>query len=435
MSMLDLAKVGLARLRFWERPDNRDDAEDRARAMLNGQIVPLPTVQTRWHQGDLEQAIIESGQGDMSRAAHLCNAMRRDGVLSGVLSTRTGGMVRLPRTLKGRDDVVAMLQGEENQSGLFEMVFPAAELALIAADGILLGVAVAELLPVQGAPFKVLRRLNPEWLQYRWYEDRWYYNSIAGPLPITPGDGRWVLHTPGGQSAPWTNGLWAACGRSWIAKEHAFNYRENFSGKLAHPARYARAPLGATPLQRRGMLRNLISWGINTVFELPVGWEVGLLESNGEGYEVFNQTVATCDNELIVAIAGQTVTTDGGKGFVNGDMFKSIRADLIEDTARSVEHTLNTQGIPIFINDMFGADALNENCTVHYDTTPPKDKKVEADAQRTAADAAKSWDEIARTRGKAIDLVMYAAAHGVPLRDATPAEGASPTTGQLPEVA
>lgn len=414
MNLLDALK---GRLSLRKPVEDRDEDADRVRGRWSGQIAPLPTTQTRWHMSDLERAIQEADVGDISRAAVLCRSMRRDGVLAGVLSTRAGGMVRLPRKFRGHPEIVAALQGTGGGTGLFDTVFPAAELRLLAEDGILLGIGVAELLPVEGAPFKVLKRLDPQWLRYRWDLDRWYYNSLAGPLPIEEGDGRWILHRPGGGTTPWAYGLWLACGRAWINKEHAMLMRSNYEGKLANPARFAKAPAGASEPQRKGFIKNLIAWGINTVFELPPGWEVGLLESNGRGYEVFSQTIATSDQENIVAIAGQTVTTDGGAGFVNGDLFKSIRADLIEDTAKGLEHTLNTQAIPVFANDMFGAAALDEPCTVHYDTTPPKDRKVQADAQRTAAEVAKSWNELLRPAGQEVDLEKFAIDHSVPVKD------------------
>jgi len=364
-----------------------DDASvEKARKQLGGQLAPLPITQTRWYLADLERAMHQADTGDLSLAARMCRALRRDGALAGLLSTSAGGLVRLPMRFRGREDMVRELEGRDGKRGVFDAMVPPGELEAFAGDIQLLNVAVAELVPVKDRPFPVFVRLDPEFLIYRWSENRWYYRAIEGLLPITPGDGRWVLHT-GGRVAPWQNGLWPACGRAWINKEHALLHRANWEAKLANPARVAVAPQGATEGQRLGFLSQIIAWGINSVFELPPGYDVRLLESNGRGYESFGETIEWAEREYMIAVAGQVVTVTGGTGFQNGDMYKSIRADLIKARADALAHTLNTQVVPAWAYDNFGEDSLDEAPELEWDTTPPRDLKVDADALASLGNA------------------------------------------------
>src|SRR5262245_61777376 len=144
--------------------------------------APLPVNVTRWYQRDVEVAQHMASQGDLMRAGQLYRALRRDGVAQGLLGTRTGGLVRLPKRFTGDPDAVAIFAGREGQPGIFNAVFPASELALLDADGVVLGVGVAEFVDVEASPYPVLCRLDPEYLRYQWWEDRWYYQALDGLL-------------------------------------------------------------------------------------------------------------------------------------------------------------------------------------------------------------------------------------------------------------
>ncbi len=389
---------------------------ERAREMNGGQLQPQPVTQTRWYLTDLESAERMADGGSIGTAARLMNSARKDGILAGVLSTRTGGLVRLPKRFRGDPDIIAALEiGHDETRSVFEEMFPATELALLAADGILCGVGVGELVTVEGRDYPVFVRLDPQFLEFRWSENRWYYRSVAGPIQITPGDGRWMLHTPGGRQAPWQNALWKCIGRAFIRKEHANLHKDNWEAKLANPARVAVSPAGAGEEQAQSWWRAVMAWGVNTVFGLRPGYDVKLIESNGRGFDSFVKTIADQNNEMIIAVAGQTVTTDGGAGFANADIHKSIRADLIKETADGLAYTLNTQGLPVFIATRFGPDALDVGCVMEWDVTPPKDRTSEAQALVSVAQAVTQLTDAFAAHGKKLDVDALAVRFGVPL--------------------
>jgi hypothetical protein len=364
-------------------------------AGLQRQSSPVSTSITRWQLSDLEGAISAADGGKLWLAGKLWQSIRRDGTVLGVLSTRTDGLVQLPLRFAGDTDVAAQLALD------FRSVFPSCELSLLSADGRGMGVGVAEFVKVEGS-LPVLKRLDPEFLEYRQSEDRWYYQTQMAMVPVNPGDGRWVLHVPGGAVHPWKNGLWPALGRAFIAKEHAYFYRENYSSKLANAARVARSPSGAAQLLRENFFAKIASWGVNTVFELPPGWDVTLLESNGRGYEVFQDTIKTCNEEMIIAIAGQLVTTDGGAGFSNAAVHSTIRTDLIQSDADALSATLNTQALPVWLNERFGSSDAAISCA--WDTTPPKDRTSEAAAIASIGTAITTVNNALHPYGQRLDV-------------------------------
>jgi hypothetical protein len=416
------ASAALLGISTYEKPGSEaigpsTEQVERIRRVLGGNLQPIPISRPRWYLADLETAVYLANQGDLSWAAELMSTARSDGVLSGVLSTRTGGLVRLPKRFRGDPEIIAALElGHDVARSVFDEMFPASELATFAADGLLLGVAIGELVPVVGRDYPVFCRLDPQFLMYRWNESRWYFRSNAGPLPITPGDGRWILHTPGGRTAPWQNALWRAVGRAYIRKDHASLYKDEWEAKLANPARVAYAPSGSVEAQKDTFFRQVMAWGVNTVFGLTPGYEIKLLESNGRGYDSFLKTIADQNAEMTICVAGQTVTTTGGAGFQNSDIHATIRSDLIQSTAGDLAHTLNTQGIPAFVESRYGADALDRAPVVEWDTTPPSDRNVEAQGIVTIAQGIDQLTTALAAHGRELDIDLLAQRFALPLR-------------------
>jgi hypothetical protein len=409
-------------------------AIEAARRAMGGSLASIPLTRTRWYMSELEAAEHMANQGDLSWAAQLMSAARKDGVVSGVLSTRTSGLVRLPKVFRGNASMVAALeQGHGQVRSEFDEMCPPTDLAVFAADGELIGAAIGELVPVQGRSFPVFVRHDPQFLRYRWNESRWYYLSVAGPIPITPGDGRWVLHTPGGRISPWQHGLWRAVGRAYIRKEYAATYKDSWEAKLAHPARVAYAPSGSVEAQKDTFFRQVMAWGMNTVFGLTPGYEIKLLESNGRGYDSFVKTIEAQNEEIKIAIAGQSVTVDGGAGFQNSDIHRAIRGDLIKATADALAYTINTQILPAWVVAQYGEEALDECPVMSWDVTPPKDREAGARALSTIAQAITQLDEALSKHGRRVDIEAIASQFGIPIKGDTNGDGVPDDQQTTPE--
>lgn len=388
---------------------------ERVRFALGGNLASQPTTRVRWYMADLESAQHAADSGDLSQAAQLWAAMRRDGQIRGLMGTLTSGVVRLPKKFYGKFGVED-LKARNGTRSVYDDMIPSSEAATFVADGVALGVSIGELVLVPGRDFPVFVRQEPEFLRYVWPENRWYFNSVAGRLPITPGDGKWVLHTPGGRIRPWMHGLWPSLGRSFINKEHAMFYRANYAAKLANAARIAKPPAGATEEQRQGFIAALMAWATNTVFELPPGWDAQLLESNGKGYEVFQAEIDTSDRESAIAITGNEVQVDGGSGFINKDLFDTIRNDILEEVAGGWGFTVNTQILPQLIVARYGIAALQQMAIVEYDAKKPKALQSEASAMQTAAITMKALREELAANGLKLDVSAFVTQFGIPIK-------------------
>jgi hypothetical protein len=385
---------------------------------LGGQLSPLPVTRLRWFLADLEAAQHAADCGDLSLAAQLVAAAMGDGFLRGVMAARAVGVSKLPKTFHGNAEQIAALTFRDGTRSVFDDMFPAAELAALGSDGLTLGVGVGQLVPVPGRSFPVLVRLEPEFLRFRWTENRWYYASTAGLLPITPGDGEWILHVEGGRVSPWRMGLWRAIGAAWIDKTHARLHEANWEAKLANPARVATAALGATENQRRGMLQRVIAWGINTVFELPPGWDVKILESNGNGHQSFEATIERANVDYMVSVLGQVGTTTSAGAFASSDVHETVRADLIGVSADALAHTINTQGIPPWVVSRWGVEGLADAAVFAFDKTSPKQLVARASGMTALGAALKAANEALAGEGKRIDAAAEYRRFGVAVVEA-----------------
>jgi hypothetical protein len=383
------------------------------RQMLGGNLQTLSTTRLEWFLEDVDIASQAADLGDLEMAAHLTRAMRRDPVISGLLATKSGGITRLPKMWFGSERVREELDRNESGQTVFDHFCPQTELRQMADDADFLKVSLAELVPVQGRRYPVLERKDPKDLFYLWPFGCWIFRSVSGIIPVTPGDGRWVLHLSGPRVTPWQYGNWHPAGRAWVRKDSNQALKDNWAFHLANAARVAVSPQGSTPAGRANWFQQIASWGINSVFHTLPGYDAKLLESNGIGWEGFDSTIKECNEAFMIQFAGQLVSVTGGTGFSSEDLYASVRYDLIEDTAVPLAHTISTQALPWFTAWTF-PEEIDDSPGYKYDVRRPTDLSAEASIYTALGAGIESLVRIAAVKRIGINVGELLQKFGVP---------------------
>jgi len=260
-----------------------------------------------------------------------------------------------------------------------------------------------------------LKIWHPRWLRYQWATDTWHLTTRDGEIELDLCSGRWILYMPYGSHRPWAYGAWRALALPWILKAFAVRDRARHSEVLGSAARVGIAPQGAEEKQRRKWLSEIIRMARDHAAVLPFGYDIKMVEANSTARgEIYSTQIEWADRAIAITLAGQFVTTEGTKGFSNGDIHDAIRLDLIRFTAESLSDCLYQGGLVHWANDNHGR---SDAPFVRWDTSPPEDKQALANAFTGLGNAIKSLDEALKPARKRCDAVAMCNKFGIPLVD------------------
>jgi len=410
-----------------------------------------------WELGDQDAAMREAEQGNFRHIAELYDGMRGDGLIRGLLALRAG-LPGLRPVIKGDPFVIDRLRGREAEydektgvqvqcriQGAMERVLPRAERTKIVACGIMAGAGIGYMDddPRSGG-WRRARALDLHFLSYVHNEDAFYYQDAKlGRLRVNEHDGRWLLYLPYGRHRPWAYGAWYPCSKPFITKYGAVIDRSRWSRFLADALRFIQMNEDASEQHLQDMVNFMrVGWQYTGGLVAPKGYTPGMVESTGKGYEVYCDTEDRGDKEIMIAIAGQVVTTEGGKGFSKGDIWQDIAASLVQETADTVSEWADEDIWSHWTRAMgLGPDRVS----VGWDATPPASRLAAAEAAGVAAEGLAGLDEQAAKRGKRVRMEPYLRSQGVeveledieggssdaPARPRAPFDGPAPA-GQLP---
>lgn len=385
-----------------------------------------------WDVPDIAAALQMAETGNMQMIGRISDALLGDGAIVGQLSTRYDGMLQLPRHIEGPNETYAQALREE-----FDTFCPSSELGLLARDGGVLNIIFGEILEDEDGELRLVRR-NPEYLSFRHSENQWYVRTAhGGQEPVNPGDGRWLLAFPHGADYPWRYGIWQALAFAYVNRRQAFLNLNAWNNSLAFPIKVLSAPNGGTDEEVQETFDAINHFGPFPAVLLNSDWKFELVQPSQATPTSLKDAIEAAEREVVLAVSGQSGTTDPGPGFGNVGYFAKMKSDLVQVDAKTFAHALNTQVIPVWAQRRFSFDGWFHKPTVRWDTTPPKDLAAETNAANSAAGAIKSWNEAFAFAGikKSVDVESFAKKHGIPtVERVTEVTGSASTTLQDADV-
>lgn len=364
-----------------------------------------------WDVPDVAAALQMAETGNMQTIGRISDALLGDGAIVGQLSTRFDGMLQLPRYIEGPNETYAQALRDE-----FDTFCSPSELGLMARDGGVLNIIFGEILEDEDGTLRLVRR-NPEFLTFRHVDSQWYVRTAhGGTEPVNPGDGRWLLAFPHGSDYPWRYGIWQALAFAYINRRQAFLNLNAWNNSLAFPIKVLTAPNGANEEEVQETFDAINHFGPFPAIRLNADWKFELEQPSQATPSSLNDAITASEREVVLAVSGQSGTTDPGPGFGNVGYFAKMKSDLVQVDAQTLAHALNAQVIPVWAQRRFSFDGWFNKPTVRWDTTPPKDLAAEANAASSAAGAIASWNEAFSAAGESrrVDVMAFAKQHNIP---------------------
>ncbi len=291
--------------------------------VVEARIRPLRRIHLEITPGVIKQAEWQAERGNMRLAVEICEQMLGDDRLYLALQKRVQGVLRCevafdPGAEGGDAPRYALKEGKE-----WDQMFPPDENSEIKMWGLLLGAGFGRLawLPPDrrtGRRVPTIQSWPAEFARYT-TEDGWMIgiDDAGTVVPLTPGDGEWILYTPFGTHRPWSRGLWRGLARWWLLKQYAMA-DWGAAGEVVAQRVVARPASDANPVieraDRRMLAEDINAMGAQGVIVLPDGFSMAVAEQSANTWQIYQAQIDMADTAFVVSSLWHNLGTqvDGG---------------------------------------------------------------------------------------------------------------------------
>lgn len=348
---------------------------------------------------DRKTALRESATGNLRSAAILTReACTEWGDVYGVLGTITDTLFGLPQEWRGPEAIVDALRGDETRPGLAESLIPETEGAAIMRAGLTLGVGLGRLsrFTIGGVEMRRLNAWDSEHLRYNWASDTWQISTNLGVEWHDVTEGEWVLFLPYGEKYPWKRAPWKAITLAYVLSRDGWFQRSRYAQAIT-PTRVGRTSQDSNEEHRKAFAALLEAAKFDTWLMLRPGeeYKVEGVSGGDQSVAVFAAIIDWARRTVITALKGETVTTDGGKGFGSDAAQERISAAKMAFYARAWSR-FESQIFSWAAHDLTGKHA---RVTRLYQTSTPADALERVKTVESVGTALKTAKEGLETVG------------------------------------
>lgn len=400
----------------WQPPtDPLKTGNPQARASVIHREVPLTVTVTGWTvpmvRGALEQLVL----GQFDAPAQLIDTVIGDSRVQSALASRTGGLMGRPITFElpeGKEDDKQAKKCRDAWKEVWPHLGNEAALGEFQRWASMLAMSPAQLLwdTSEDLWCPYLTPWHPRYTYWHWTLRKLIAVTLDGQVPITGGDGHWVLHAPMGEYRGWMRGAIRAIAPWWLARSYALRDWARYSERHGMPILLAKTPFGADPDAIKQFRSDIADMGQETVVQLPqsedpsIGsYDLDALEFSDQAWLAFLGLITQCNAEITLSLLGQNLTTEVKEGsFAAARVHADVRQAILEADARALEHTIYNQIARPFAAINFGdPDLAPRTC---WDVAPYEDNKLAAETFQAFASSVQTLRQAGKKIGNVVAL-------------------------------
>jgi phage gp29-like protein len=391
-----------------------------------------------WTAARVKSAFRRANAGEMQEVADLCDTIRTEARIRGVLQTRTNALLgsRLSFEAPGettKNEITSALEID----GEWWDIAPESALSKLFGWSLLLNIGLAEIVwerdelrSMKWRPTLVPK--HPRNLRWDWEKRRWMLRvsvpsgsgSFHGEeeIEITPGDGRWLMLHPFGKSEPWASGLVWPLAIIYLAKAYANYDWERRNEARGRSALVGMTPDGALDADREKFAKDIQGLRTKLGIALPAGYDLKSVEFGVDDHESFDKKIQNADAAIAILLLGQNLTTEvrNAGSYAAGRAQERVRQDYLEGDAEVASTNFREQLLIPYARIRFEKPQMAPYPV--WDTTPAENVAQAANIMSRAADAL----EKLLSRGIDVDVGEYARKFGIPLRSTNVNKTAAP---------